>query len=53
MHEVASDEVKTNELIESIIRNNDNSEIISTYYSDVNSKSKELTEQIFSIFQLT
>ena len=53
MHEIASDEVKTNELIESIIRNNDNSEIISTYYSDVNSKSKELTEQIFSIFQLT
>ena len=53
MHEIASDEVKTNELIESIIRNNDKSEIISTYYSDVNSKSKELTEQIFSIFQLT
>lgn len=53
MHEIASDEVKTNELIESIIRNNDNSEIISTYYSDVNSKSKELTEKIFSIFQLT
>lgn len=53
MHDIASDEVKTNELIESIIRNNDKSEIIYTYYSDVNSKSKELTEQIFSIFQLT
>lgn len=51
MHDIASDEDKTNELIEGIIRNKDTSGLLQTYYQNIKDIKKFITENIFALFQ--
>ena len=51
MHDIAFDANKTNALIENIIRNNDKSENLKNYYTNLDEESREISRLIFLLFQ--
>ena len=51
MHDIAFDVNKTNALIENIIRNNDKSENLKNYYTNLDEESREISRLIFLLFQ--
>lgn len=52
MHDIASDTSKTNDLIEGIIRNKDTTGLLQNYYQFVKDTTKQISESIFSLFQI-
>lgn len=51
MHDIASDVNKTSELVESIISNKDTDGVLSHYYTNLNETSRNITENMFTLFQ--
>lgn len=51
MYDIASNEDKTNDLVEGIIRNKDTSGLLETYYQTQKEIKKYITESIFALFQ--
>lgn len=52
MHDIATKEEETNALVESIIRNKDKDGLLSTYYNNLKESSKNISQDVFSLFQL-
>ncbi|MBQ0089846.1 MAG: DNA repair protein [Prevotellaceae bacterium] len=52
MHDIATKEEETNSLVESIIRNKDENGVLSTYYNSLKELSKNISQEVFSLFQL-
>lgn len=52
MHDIAFDSSKTNELVEGIIRNKDTSGELQNYYQCVIDTQKNISEYLFSLFQI-
>ena len=52
MHDIAFDSIKTNQIIEDIIKHKDETGLLKEYYEHLTELSKAISESVFSVFQM-